>query len=394
VTDDQGNVVNYYDYLPYGEKIASKESVATNETTFGSKDDDDLSGFVYMNARYYDPRLGRFLSADSLIPSIYRPQSLNRYSYVENDPVNFWDPSGHMPMRVELKKEREAQSRAAFASVSGGCALSGTGYSCSVPFDVGWGEILANSTPRKFNAQGETVRKRVGGEWKKEDLPPWSVLAEPLSPPPLVSLEQADEPYLTSPDEWAAFPNLEVAESHVKFLASQDRICIYCTFEAIRWRSNNVYLYTWLIGPIIPGVITPELAMAAMQSQFNAVFPFDVTGTAGELSLIPGAKYNLERTLYPGRVDPITVVEATATSLTFETEPGHFRGEGQFVGFRTYAAEGYLYLQQFGTNEGTPLDWVYNQGASRTWRTQADNLRGLLYGHGRREVYPPSWLGK
>jgi len=48
---------------------------------------------VFYNARYYDPALGRFVSADSLIPG--GAQGLDRYAYVNNSPVNFSDPSGH-----------------------------------------------------------------------------------------------------------------------------------------------------------------------------------------------------------------------------------------------------------------------------------------------------------
>ncbi|MBK8129277.1 MAG: RHS repeat-associated core domain-containing protein [bacterium] len=52
-------------------------------------------GLLYYNARFYAPGLGRFLSADSIVPNPTNPQSLNRYSYVLNSPVNFTDPTGH-----------------------------------------------------------------------------------------------------------------------------------------------------------------------------------------------------------------------------------------------------------------------------------------------------------
>jgi len=49
---------------------------------------------VHMNGRVYDPVIGRFLSADPFIPDPYDPQSLNRYSYVRNNPTSRTDPSG------------------------------------------------------------------------------------------------------------------------------------------------------------------------------------------------------------------------------------------------------------------------------------------------------------
>jgi len=50
-------------------------------------------GLMFYNARYYDPALGRFAQADSIIPG--GAQGLDRYAYVNNSPVNFTDPSGH-----------------------------------------------------------------------------------------------------------------------------------------------------------------------------------------------------------------------------------------------------------------------------------------------------------
>ncbi len=51
-------------------------------------------GTVYLRARYYAPSLGRFLQRDTFAGYAERPQSLNRYAYTENNPVNWTDPSG------------------------------------------------------------------------------------------------------------------------------------------------------------------------------------------------------------------------------------------------------------------------------------------------------------
>ena len=52
-------------------------------------------GLIYMNARYYVAEIGRFASADIIVPDPNNPQSFNRYSYVLNSPLKFYDPSGH-----------------------------------------------------------------------------------------------------------------------------------------------------------------------------------------------------------------------------------------------------------------------------------------------------------
>ena len=48
------------------------------------------------DARMYDPLIGRFVSADSMVPGYENPQALNRYAYALGNPVRYNDPSGHM----------------------------------------------------------------------------------------------------------------------------------------------------------------------------------------------------------------------------------------------------------------------------------------------------------
>jgi len=55
----------------------------------------DELGVIHMNGRIYDPGLGRFLQADPLIQDLSNPQSLNRYTYVFNNPLAYTDPSGY-----------------------------------------------------------------------------------------------------------------------------------------------------------------------------------------------------------------------------------------------------------------------------------------------------------
>jgi len=49
-----------------------------------------------MNARLYDPVLGRFISADTVVPEPGNMQAFNRYSYALNNPLMYTDPSGHV----------------------------------------------------------------------------------------------------------------------------------------------------------------------------------------------------------------------------------------------------------------------------------------------------------
>ena len=70
----------------------------TNRGFTGHEHFDQL-GIIHMNGRIYDPAMGRFLQADPLIQDPYDTQSLNRYSYVMNNPLSYTDPTGYFRLR-------------------------------------------------------------------------------------------------------------------------------------------------------------------------------------------------------------------------------------------------------------------------------------------------------
>ncbi len=92
MSDASGAVAGSIQYFPFGETRAS--SVPTS-FLYTSQEFDDETVLYNYNARFYNPSLGRFISADTIVPLPANPQSLNRYSYVMNNPVKYTDPSGH-----------------------------------------------------------------------------------------------------------------------------------------------------------------------------------------------------------------------------------------------------------------------------------------------------------
>jgi RHS repeat-associated protein len=89
-----GTVHSEARHYPYGEERWSSGTLPTDYRFTGQRSESGL-GLIHMGARFYDPALGRWISADTIIPDPASPQSLNRYAYVRNSVLNFIDPSGH-----------------------------------------------------------------------------------------------------------------------------------------------------------------------------------------------------------------------------------------------------------------------------------------------------------
>jgi RHS repeat-associated protein len=91
-TDSSGNSVGQQAHFPFGEDWYA--SSTTTKFKFTSYERDSESGNDYAMMRTSINRLGRFSSPDPLSGSISNPQSLNRYSYTQAEPIDFVDPSG------------------------------------------------------------------------------------------------------------------------------------------------------------------------------------------------------------------------------------------------------------------------------------------------------------
>jgi len=91
---ETGMLASELRYKAFGETRYAAGEVASSFRYTGQREESDI-GLYYYRARWYDPALGRFTSADSTVPQVNNPQSLNRYAYVINNPLRYIDPSGH-----------------------------------------------------------------------------------------------------------------------------------------------------------------------------------------------------------------------------------------------------------------------------------------------------------
>ncbi len=92
VTNSSGAEVRRQKHKPFGDQHYVSGSHAESKGWIGEREEE--TEFVYLNARYHDPEIGRFISAD---PFVQAGQGLNRYSYSVNSPITLSDPSGLVP---------------------------------------------------------------------------------------------------------------------------------------------------------------------------------------------------------------------------------------------------------------------------------------------------------
>ncbi len=96
---ESGAVENSYDYDIWGNPTLTVEKYSS-AIRYAGEFYDAETGLYYLRARYYDPYTGRFVSEDSYWGEDNNPLSLNLYTYCENDPIQYIDPSGHFTINA------------------------------------------------------------------------------------------------------------------------------------------------------------------------------------------------------------------------------------------------------------------------------------------------------
>jgi len=94
-----GTIAATYTYDAFGNITSSTGSVS-NPIRYAGYQYDEESRLYYLNARYYDPKLARFLTEDTYRGQVNDPLSLNLYSYAHHSPIRYVDPTGHAVIKA------------------------------------------------------------------------------------------------------------------------------------------------------------------------------------------------------------------------------------------------------------------------------------------------------
>ena len=92
---EDGSADATYQYTDFGETTINGDNKVENEVCYTGGIYDQSTGLYYLNARYYNPEDGRFVTEDTYRGETNEPDTQNLYVYCADNPVNYVDPSGH-----------------------------------------------------------------------------------------------------------------------------------------------------------------------------------------------------------------------------------------------------------------------------------------------------------
>lgn len=166
LTNEQGAAAERNSYDAWGKRRAPSGAddptgSLTSQTTQGFTGQEHLAnvGLINFNARLYDPLLGRFTSADSIVPDPSDLQSFNRYTYVRNRPLSVTDPSGHDDSGASYVSQITIGNEAYFFPPPGISYLTG----------INAGAWYSYQATVSYNSIGNQIQYLI---WRRSQPPP------------------------------------------------------------------------------------------------------------------------------------------------------------------------------------------------------------------------------
>jgi RHS repeat-associated protein len=177
LSSPQAAVEKTYRVNPFG-GIRRETGASVNKRVFTGHVNDSSTGLIYMNARYYDPDAGRFLTQDSFLGASSAPPSLNRYLYAYGNPGRWVDPTGHCVVdeRGACVDEQDPQSGGEVPEydVATGSRTSEDGHAY-VASGSARTQRAATKSQKKTSANYITKESRDGSEDTQIKIMPFKV---------------------------------------------------------------------------------------------------------------------------------------------------------------------------------------------------------------------------
>ena len=168
-TDINGLVAWKEHYRPYGDRIIDATESANNALWYTGKSHDEETGLTYMGARYYDPVSGRFMGIDPAPIDLRNTHSFNRYTYANNNPLKYTDPTGKYA-QVAWCVGGPAGCAAALAAIGASVYFSTpTGQKQLASMSAGFSKYFSDSEESEDAGPEDAIDKPHGDDIKFDD---------------------------------------------------------------------------------------------------------------------------------------------------------------------------------------------------------------------------------
>ena len=174
ITDANGNVVVSYIYDDWGQTIINGDTSFYNQICYTGGVYDELTKLYYLNARYYNPETGSFMSQDTVRGSADDYGTWNLYAYCAGNPVCYVDPSGHTDVAITMGVGwmiAGSVSPGTLIIIGGACIIIGGAYYINQNTDnyVNTQTTYKKAATEKLSEGKDTskITKKVNGGNKK-----------------------------------------------------------------------------------------------------------------------------------------------------------------------------------------------------------------------------------
>jgi RHS repeat-associated protein len=151
LSNNSADVLRSQTYDPYGE-YKKLDGVSSSSIGFTSEWRDE-NGLLFLRSRYYDPKAGRFITKDIWDGNVSRPQSLIQFTYTENNPILYRDPSG------QISETEAPWAELAVDSLK-------RVYGIEIVKDWGWRPLPMSTLPYSISDLGLCPRYWYSGNWR------------------------------------------------------------------------------------------------------------------------------------------------------------------------------------------------------------------------------------
>lgn len=179
ILDEDGTAVVSYTYDPWGvpSVTGDTELAAINPCSYRGYYYDQETGYYYLQSRYYDPEIGRFLNADATWTIALMQGSIvqyNLFTYCLNSPISSYDINGfariYIVLKVSFLRDFVTAGCSALAAAICTAIFGGNAYAGIVGAALGW--IIGGSLSRayvkrdlKFSVWIPFIRSRTFTIW-------------------------------------------------------------------------------------------------------------------------------------------------------------------------------------------------------------------------------------